>query len=193
MNLAIFGGTFDPVHCAHLTVAREAANQFGIDRVLFVVAANPPHKPNATHAGFEDRYRMVEIACDGEPLFEPSRLEQGSARSYSMHTIERVREGLATGDRLFFVIGADAFAEIQSWYRWRDVIRSVEFIVVTRPGHEYSTPDGARVHRLDTLALPVSSTELRKQLEAGESHREIPTSVLRYIRENKLYEATLTT
>lgn len=187
MKTAIFGGTFDPVHCAHLTVAREAAHQFGIDQVLFVVAANPPHKPNATHAPFEDRYRMVELACQGDSRFIPSRLEEGAARSYSIHTIDRVRAMLNPDDALYFLIGADAFAEIESWYRWRDVLAAVEFIVVTRPGHTYDTPPGARVHRLDTLALPVSSTDLRRRLAADENPDEISTAVLEYIRERSLY------
>lgn len=182
MKTAIFGGTFDPVHCAHITVAREAATQFGIDQVLFVVAANPPHKPGATHAPYEDRLRMVELACAGDPLFVPSRLEEGRERSYSIHTIERARPH-------YFIIGADAFAEIESWYRWRDVMRLVEFIVVTRPGHDYQTPEGARVHRLDTLALPVSSTDLRRQLAEGGSPSELPAPVLAYIREHHLYGA----
>lgn len=182
MSTAIFGGTFDPVHCAHITVAREAAHQFGIGEVLFVVAANPPHKPNATHAGFEDRYAMVQLACGGDPVLKPSRVEEGTERSYSIRTIERLRPR-------YFIIGADAFAEIESWYRWRDVIAAVEFIVVTRPGHEYHTPAGARVHRLDTLALPVSSTDLRRRLQDGESPAEIPPAVLRYIREKNLYAA----
>ncbi|MBS1876395.1 MAG: nicotinate (nicotinamide) nucleotide adenylyltransferase [Acidobacteria bacterium] len=189
MKTAIFGGTFDPVHCAHLTVAREAALGFGIDKVLFVVAANPPHKPNATHAPFEDRYRMVELACEGEPLFAPSRLEEGAERSYSIHTIERVRAGLGSDDALLFIIGADAFAEIESWRRWRDVMQAVEFIVVTRPGHVYRTPVGARVHRLDTLALPVSSTDLRRRLGAGEQPAELPSPVYRYILDKHLYGA----
>lgn len=189
MKVAIFGGTFDPVHCAHITVAREAAHQFGIDRVLFVVAANPPHKPDATHAAFEDRYRMVELACEGSPLFVPSRLEEGRERSYSIHTIERVRAGLRDGDSLYFIIGADAFADIESWHRWREVIALIEFIVVTRPGHQYKSPPGARVHRLDTLALPVSSTDLRRQLTAGESPSELPSTVLQYIRDHHLYGA----
>jgi nicotinate-nucleotide adenylyltransferase len=189
LKTAIFGGTFDPVHCAHITVAREAAIQFAIDRVLFVVAANPPHKPGATHAAFEDRYRMVELACQGESLFAPSRLEEGRERSYSIHTINRVRATIAEGELLYFIIGADAFAEIESWHRWQEVIRMVEFIVVTRPGHDYETPPGARVHRLDTLALPVSSTDLRVQLAAGESPKELPSAVLEYIRTGHLYGA----
>jgi nicotinate-nucleotide adenylyltransferase len=188
LKTAIFGGTFDPIHCAHLTVAREAAHQFGIDRVLFVVAANPPHKPGATGAPYEDRYRMVELACEGNPLFVPSRLEEGEARSYSIFTIERVR-ATAPDAELYFIIGADAFAEIRSWYRWTDVIRLVDFIVVTRPGHEYAAPPGCRVHRLDTIALPVSSSEIRRRLAAGESPPELPPAVLAYIREHKLYDA----
>lgn len=132
---------------------------------------------------------MVELACAGKPLFAPSRLEEGGERSYSIHTIERVRLTLPEGGPLYFIIGADAFAEIESWHRWQEVIRTVEFIVVTRPGHDYDTPAGARVHRLDTLALPVSSTDLRLQLAAGESPKELPTNVLEYIRTHHLYGA----
>jgi len=189
LKTAIFGGTFDPIHTAHLAVAREAARQFGIDQVLFVVAANPPHKPGATGAGYEDRYRMVELACAGEPLFVPSRLEEGTERSYSITTIGRVRSMQQASDALYFIIGTDAFAEIRSWYRWEDVVQSVDFIVVTRPGHEYSAPSGSRVHRLDTVALPVSSSEIRRRLAAGQAPPELPTRVLAYIREHGLYGA----
>ncbi len=187
MRLALFGGTFDPIHVAHLEVAREAARQFRLSRVLFVPAAQPPHKSGATSAGYEDRYHMVALACQGEPLFEASRLEAGNQRSYSIRTIEKVKAGLAPEDELFFLMGADAFAEIRTWYRWQDVIKEVEFIVVTRPGHDYSVPPGARVHRLDTLALPISSSEIRARLAAGESPPEVPPQVLAYIRERGLY------
>src|SRR5580658_2521315 len=155
MRTAIFGGTFDPIHRAHVLVAREAADTFALDRVLFIPAANPPHKE--TGASYEDRYKMVELACAGERRFEPSRLEEGREKSYSIHTIERVK---ALGGDVFFVIGADAFAEITNWYRWQDVIAAVDFIVVARPGHQYTSPAGARVHRLETVALPVSSSEV---------------------------------
>jgi nicotinate-nucleotide adenylyltransferase len=186
LNLAIFGGTFDPIHTAHLTVAREAAAQFQLDRILFVPAANPPHKSDLS-ADYEDRYRMVELACEGQPDFVPSRLESGKRKSYSIHTIEKVRAEMKPEDRLFFVIGADAFAEIGTWYRTEDVIRLVEFIVVTRPGHDYATPPAARVHRLDTLALPVSSSEVRQELAAGREPEELPPAVLSFIRERGLY------
>jgi nicotinate-nucleotide adenylyltransferase len=184
MKTAIFGGTFDPIHRAHIIVAREAADTFSLDRVLFIPAANPPHK--GAGASYEDRYKMVELACAGEPRFIPSRLEEGREKSYSIHTIERVKAQPGAGE-VFFVIGSDAFAEIRSWYRWEDVVRETEFIVVSRPGHAYSIPSGARVHRLETVALPVSSSETRIALARGEIPDELPPAVAQYIREHNLY------
>lgn len=186
-KIGLFGGTFDPVHLAHLTVAREAATRFGLDQVLFVVASHPPHKPEQTEASYEDRYRMVEAACAGEKLFVPSRLEQGAGKSFSILTIEKLRRLLAPGDEICFLIGADAFADLTTWYRWRDVVRAVRFIVVTRPGHDYAEPSGARVDRLETVALPISSSEIRAKLAAGERVSELPPAVAAYIRDHGLY------
>ena len=182
MRTAIFGGTFDPIHGAHLVVAREAAETFSLDRVLFIPAANPPLKEAG--ASYEDRYRMVQLACAADPRFVPSRLEEGAEKSYSIYTIERVH---AADGTVFFIIGSDAFAEIRSWFRWEDVIASVEFIVVARPGHLYVPPPGARVHRLETVALPVSSSEIRKALARGDDPPELPASVTGYIRDHHLY------
>jgi nicotinate-nucleotide adenylyltransferase len=185
MRLALFGGTFDPIHKAHLTVAREAAGQFHLDQVWFVPAAHPPHKSDQSGAPYEDRFRMTELACQADPRFIASRLEEGESKSYSLDTVERVRE---LGEQPYFIIGADAFAEITSWHRWQDLVRLTEFIVVTRPGHRYATPPGARVHRLETVALPVSSSEIRQKLAAGEIPADLPPAVGRYIAERKLYQ-----
>jgi nicotinate-nucleotide adenylyltransferase len=185
MRLALFGGTFDPIHNAHLTVAREAASQFHLDQVWFIPAAHPPHKSDHTGATYQDRFRMTELACQEDPRFVVSDLEAGGGKSYSVDTVERVR-GL--GEEPYFIIGADAFAEITSWHRWQDLLRLTEFIVVTRPGHQYATPVGARVHRLETVALPVSSSEIRKKLAAGQIPAELPPAVGRYIAERSLYQ-----
>jgi nicotinate-nucleotide adenylyltransferase len=190
LRLAIFGGTFDPIHNAHLAVAREAAAAFRLDEVWFVPAERPPHKAGMTHAPYEDRYRMVSLACREEPKFVASRLEQGTLSSYSIDTIEKVRARLDPGDELFFLIGADAFAEIQTWHRWQEVLRAVEFIVVSRPGNRYAVPEGARVHRLETVDLPVSSSEIRQRLARGEDDVPVPPAVLTYIRARDLYRAT---
>jgi nicotinate-nucleotide adenylyltransferase len=189
LRIALFGGTFDPIHNAHLAVAREARDRFLLDEVLFVPAARPPHKGRGAAAASEHRYRMVELACTGEKGFTPSRLEEAGGKSFSIRTIERVKAGLAPAARLFFLIGADAFAEIGAWYRSADVLRAVEFIVVARPGHDYGTPPGARVHRLDTVSLPVSSSDIRARLAAGLATAELPPPVLDYIRRHGLYGA----
>ena len=185
MRIAIFGGTFDPIHRAHLVVAREAAETFSLDRVLFIPAAHPPLKEAS--ASYEDRYRMVELACAGDSRFIASRLEEGPGKSYSIETIQRVKSQ-ADGE-IYFVIGADAFAEMPSWHRWKDVVNAVDFIVVARPGHFYKSPPGARVHRLETVALPVSSSEIRQALARGEMPAELPPAVGDYIRTRRLYGA----
>lgn len=184
MKRAIFGGTFDPIHNAHLVVAREAADAFGLDQVLMIPAGNPPHKGAGT--AYEHRFRMVELACSGDRRLIASRLEEGREKSFSIHTIERVK---AEGGDVYFIIGADAFAEIQTWYRWQDVVREARFIVVTRPGHGYECPAGADVLRLETVALPVSSSEIRERVARGEMPDEVPASVAEYIREQGLYSS----
>lgn len=184
MRLALFGGTFDPIHCAHITVAREAADQFELPRVLFIPAAHPPHKADSG-ASFEDRFRMVELACQVDPRFVASRIEEGEGHSYSIQTIEKLA---SPGTELYFIIGADAFAEITTWHRWQDVIRLSDFIVVTRPGHMYTSPPGARIHRLDTVALPVSSSQIRGKLASGLRPAELAEPVMRFIGEHGLYD-----
>ena len=127
---------------------------------------------------------MVELACNGEPRFEASRLEEGREKSYSILTIEKV---LAPGREVFFIIGSDAFAEIRTWYRWQDVVAAVEFIVVTRPGHTYEAPPDARIHELSGIALPISSSDIRESLAAGSLPSSLPSDVAGYIAQNGLY------
>jgi nicotinate-nucleotide adenylyltransferase len=182
---ALFGGTFDPIHNAHLAIAGEAASRLGLERILFVPAANPPHKPGAAIASWEDRVRMAELACAGDPRFEVSRIEEHANPSYSIDTIEKLL-ALGTGP-LAFLIGADAFADLRTWRRWLDVVRLVEFIVVTRPGARYDAPPGARVRELNGLDVPISSSAIREGIVRGARDLPIPAAVLRYIRERGLY------
>lgn len=187
MNIALLGGTFDPIHNAHLAIAEAARDEYALDRVLLIPAAHPPHKAGRSTAGYEHRYRMVELACRGRRALEASRLEEGEGKSYSMQTIERVRASLASSDRLYFLIGADAFAEVRSWYRWEDVLQAVEFIVVARPGHDYQVPPGGIAHPLRSVDLPVSSSAIRETLARGEVPRELPAPVAAYIQKHGLY------
>jgi nicotinate-nucleotide adenylyltransferase len=194
VNLAIFGGTFDPIHNAHLEVARAARRECFLDKILFVPAAQPPHKPDECVAPYEHRLEMVRIACLEHPAFEASNLEaptKDRQRSYTIHTIRRVQAQLTYHDRIFFLIGSDAFREITTWYHWRHIVHDVEFIVVNRPGflvEESMVPPGARVHWLRSVNSQISSSEIRRRLAAGQSIRGVlPPGVARYIARHGLY------
>ena len=187
MRLAIYGGTFDPIHNAHLAVAKAAADRWELQKVLLIPAGLPPHKFSGTRASYADRYRMVELACIEDCRFQASLLEAGEFRSYSIHTIQKVAANLTSADELYFIIGADAFAEIETWYRWKEVMEAVRFIVVSRPGHTYTIPAGATVHCLDDLDLPVSSSAIRARIALGFIDVPVPATVLHYIEIRRLY------
>ena len=194
MNIALYGGTFDPIHKGHLEVARAAADAFDLERVLLIPVGVPPHRGGRPEAPYADRYRMVELACEADARFVASDLEaeqEDGRPNYSIDTIQRVNSGLAAGDRLFFVIGCDAFVDIRTWHRWEEVVRGTEWIVVSRPGSECDeekVPKGARVHWLRDVAVPVSSTELRRRLREDERVADwLPGNVRECIRSRGLY------
>ncbi len=186
-RICLFGGTFDPIHIAHLKIANEALKTFNLNRVLFVPAANPPHKAGDAVSPFEDRFRMVEIAVSPYPSFVASRIESTGEINYTIDTVEQFRKDLSPDDQLYFLIGADAFGEIETWHRWQDLIKLIQFVVVSRPGEKFIEPATAVVHRLDGLDLQVSSSAIRRQLAHGETVPEVPVEVREYIAQRRLY------
>ncbi len=172
-GLALFGGAFDPIHRGHLQIAGEV-ERAGYDPVILVPSGNPPHKPMQT--AFAHRLAMARLVWP-----TVSAVEQDGIRSYTYDTLQHFPEPRT------FVIGADAFAEIESWHRWRDVISMTRFLVVSRPGFEYRIPPGAIVERLDSLALAVSSSEMRARLAAGQRPEALPEPVYDYIQRHGLY------
>jgi nicotinate-nucleotide adenylyltransferase len=186
-RVCVFGGTFDPIHTAHLHIAREALQHFALDRILFVPAAHPPHKDAFSVSPYIDRFKMVEIACKPYPAFTASRLEAGRAQSFTVDTMRRVRKELKPEDELFFLIGADAFDDLKTWKGWEELLTLTEFIVVARPESEYRVPEGARIHRMDGIALPVSSSTIRARLTAHEPTPELPGAVRAFIEKHGLY------
>ncbi|MBZ5553973.1 MAG: nicotinate-nucleotide adenylyltransferase [Acidobacteriia bacterium] len=136
MRVAIFGGTFDPIHRGHLRIARQVTRLLQLERVLFVTAARPPHKAAAqlTHAC--DRHAMVALALRSERRFVASNLELLSPleKNYSIDTLAQVRTQLHPSDELFFIMGADQFAEFRTWRDSDRLLESVALVVVSRPG-----------------------------------------------------------
>ena len=214
MNIAIFGGTFDPIHAGHLTAARAAQRRFHLDRVLFIPTGNPPHKIHDHLTDYAQRYAMVTVACAGEPRFIPSTIEaptvDGSPR-YSINTVRALRRKLRQHDRLFFLVGADAFLDLPHWREFRRLLDAVEFIVVSRPGFDVEAllqvppPDllparhllqkaetlrlrhGA-IHLLHGVDLPVASRDIRQAARARQPITGlVPKLVEEYILKEGLY------
>ncbi|HYG99851.1 MAG TPA: nicotinate-nucleotide adenylyltransferase [Terriglobales bacterium] len=150
MNVALFGGTFDPVHLGHLAVARAAQQRFQLGRVYLVPADVPPHKQKVPITPYHHRYAMLALATQGEKDIVPSLLEAPDAEggtqwgaNYSIDTVRRFKQTLKKSDRLFFLIGIDAFLDVAKWREPEALLRECEFIVVSRPGFSLADVAGA--------------------------------------------------
>src|SRR5271156_5422414 len=155
MNIGLFGGTFDPIHRGHLALARAARERCNLARILFVPANIPPHKQRQPLLAFPHRYAMIALATAQEKDFLPSLLEapedfdSGTAKgrtsvarpNYSIDTVKRLKLSLKKADRLFLLIGIDAFSDIAKWHQAEALFRECEFVVASRPG--YSLADVA--------------------------------------------------
>jgi nicotinate-nucleotide adenylyltransferase len=232
MNLAIFGGSFDPIHRGHLALARTAADRFSLRQVLFVPANVPPHKQKLPLTPFVHRYAMVALATQDEKRFWPSLLEAfplessggtkafASAQAkanYTIDTVRRLKETLKKSDRLFLLLGMDAFRDIAKWHEATALLAECEFVVASRPGYflrdvAESLPEGVRppasvtrpfqkqpatgdlvlpgvtLHLLDGVQQNVSATTIRAVAAQGKSlARWLDPRVAEYIRKTGLY------
>jgi nicotinate-nucleotide adenylyltransferase len=135
MRLGIMGGTFDPIHLGHLRAAEEIYWAFGLDRIVFVPAARPPHKEEAVAAAPLHRYEMVSLATVFTPYFSVSSIElQRPGRSYSVETVREFQKIHGPQTTLYFVVGVDAFLEMSGWRRARELLTRARVIVTARPG-----------------------------------------------------------
>jgi nicotinate-nucleotide adenylyltransferase len=139
-RIALFGGTFDPIHAGHIAVARAAERRFHLDQVIFIPCGRPPHKNAADLLPFAHRFAMVALACSGYPRFAPSLLEAGSGGRgeeifYSVDTVRRFRRtSCRRGDRLYFLLGADSFLQIATWKDYKTLLSLCDFVIANRPG-----------------------------------------------------------
>ena len=201
MRIGIMGGTFDPIHVGHLIVAECVADELRLDSVLFVPCFRPPHKGAGALSPPRRRYRMVELAVEGNPRFaaEPAEIERGGI-SYSVDTIKALRARYPRGTRLYFIIGADSLHEIHTWREYRRILSICTVVTAGRPGFDREgwTPteglfsDGAveslRRHFVRSPLIEVSATEIRRRKREGKSIRYlVPERVERYIERHGLY------
>lgn len=207
-SIAMLGGTFDPVHAGHLRSAVEVREALGLDEVRLVPAHIPPHRDKPV-AGAAQRRQMLELAVAGEPgLRVDARELQRQAPSYSFDTLTSLRAELGGDTALSLIVGMDAFARLDTWHRWRELLDIAHIIVVARPGCE--TPRSGAVAALlaerrsdagilkrqrsgsivslELTPLPISASLLRGLIGAGRSPRYLlPDAVWNYIREQRLY------
>ncbi len=139
-RIALFGGTFDPIHLGHLAVARAAQRRFHLDRVFFIPAGCPPHKTESDLSPFVHRFAMTTLACAGYPRFVPSLAEagpdgQGRRICYSVDTVRRFRKQFrGRGDHLYFLLGADSFLHFATWKNYEVLLGLCDFVIASRPG-----------------------------------------------------------
>ncbi|MGA2359210.1 MAG: nicotinate (nicotinamide) nucleotide adenylyltransferase [Terriglobales bacterium] len=233
MNIGLFGGSFDPIHRGHLALAQAAASRYALRQVLFVAANVPPHKQKPPVTAFIHRYAMVALATQDERRFVPSLLEApewataelrsaGQPRAavptnYSIDTVRRVKQTLKKSDRLFFLIGMDAFRDIANWREARALLGECDFIVASRPRYSLrdvaeSLPEdlrppaavirpfhkqpaqgdlflpGVTLHLLEGVHQNVSATAIRAAAAQGKPlARWLDPRVAEYIRKHGLY------
>jgi nicotinate-nucleotide adenylyltransferase len=247
MNIGLFGGTFDPVHRGHLALARTALEQYKLHRIYFVPANIPPHKQRQPLSPFIHRFAMLALATAQDKAFVPSLLEAPEERAapdrtypdrtypdrtdkdrtdkdrqekpnYTIDTIRRLKQSFKASDKLFLLLGMDAFADISKWHQAEALFRECEFVVANRPGYsladvanalpeslrprpevtrpfqkQAATGDlvlkGATIHLLGDLHQPASATGIRQAAAAGRPlGRFVDAPVADYIRKTQLYK-----
>lgn len=194
-RLGILGGTFNPVHLGHLIIASFAADELGLDRVLFMPAQTPPHKLDSGIIDASHRAAMVRLAIGDDPRFSFSDMDmRGEGPSYTVDLLDRVQEE-SPGADVFFIIGADSLRDFPSWHRPEEIIRLASLAVARRPGVviDVTMLDALpglrnRVALFDSPLIEISSTEIRERAAHGRAITWlVPPVVERYIREHGLY------
>jgi nicotinate-nucleotide adenylyltransferase len=235
MNIGLFGGTFDPVHRGHLALARAALEHYKLHRIHFVPAHIPPHKQQQPLSPFVHRFAMLALATAAEKAFVPSMLEapdesvppvrkqrgeksENDKPNYTIDTVRRLKKSFKAADKLFLLIGMDAFAEIAQWHEAEALFRECEFVVASRPGYsladvanalpeslrprpEVTRPfqkqaaagdlvlKGVTIHLMADLHQPASATAIRQAAAAGKPlGRFVDAPVGEYIKKIGLYK-----
>jgi nicotinate-nucleotide adenylyltransferase len=215
LRLGLFGGTYNPIHSGHVQAAQIVRDRFDLDQVWFIPSHIPPHKSSDEVASSEHRMNMVRLAVTGIPGLIPSSIEiEDEGTSYSILTLGKIKKHFPAA-HLFFILGVDAFVEIDTWRSYEQVLEQCSFIVISRPGYDLQKAkdvlDGAYANRMlevieeDDLsqakeltfkiylisidALDIASTQIRKTVKTGGIISGlVPLPVEEYIKEHKLYQ-----
>jgi nicotinate-nucleotide adenylyltransferase len=196
MRIALFGGTFDPPHRGHLSIATAAADAFHLDSILFAPAGRQPLKAEDHSSPFSDRLAMTALACANDPRFQPSTLDAPRPDGLPNFTVDALAQLRAErpGDLIFNLVGADSFLLLPHWHQPARLLELAEWIVVSRPGFPLDglpllAEERSRVHFLQTVHEDVAATTLRERLSTGDPcHDLLPETVSSYALTHHLYK-----
>ena len=198
-KVGIMGGTFDPIHFGHLVIAEHIRCEYNLEKVLFVPAGIPPHKTEMGVSESKHRYFMTLLATITNPYFEVSKIEiDNDEVSYTINTIRKLKEIYQKNTELYFITGADAICELDSWKNVEELLHSASFIAATRPGldskvvdekiNELEIKNNAHIRKINVPALAISSTDIRDKIKKQQSIKYLlPESVEYYIYKHGLY------
>jgi nicotinate-nucleotide adenylyltransferase len=192
VRIGIMGGVFDPIHIGHLFTAEEARINYCLDKVIFVPCLNPTHKRNDRVTDVRHRLKMSYLATESNPYFEVSKIEiNRSGPSYTIDTIKDFRSIYGWDAKIFFITGADAFLEIESWYKKEELLTMCQFVAATRPGYDLDKLHNNFKKVLKIMEIPllaISSTDIRNRIRNSLSIKYIVLEEVRdYIYRNELY------
>lgn len=216
MRWGLMGGTFDPIHLAHLRCAQDILEDYGLERIVFIPSATPPLKHGPGVTPYEHRERMVRLALEGNPAFAFSDVEnRREGRSYTVDTIGYFRRTFGKELEISFILGQDAFLDIRRWKDWRRLLTLCRFIVMSRPGWGrgalrkalpaaeasqfvydrkalgYRGPSGSLISFARVTALAIGATDIRERVKSGRSIRYlVPDEVREYIEKHGLYKGS---
>jgi nicotinate-nucleotide adenylyltransferase len=212
-RFGVLGGTFSPIHIGHLRAAEEAIEALELDSFLFLPAAVPPHKTAQPILAFEHRWRLLTLAIAGNPHFRASDMELHlSGKSYTVRSLIALHERFQGDSEIYFLLGLDSFLEIHTWWRYRELFRLAQLVVMRRPSYSdedlerllqeqvsgqyrwdaaqsaFAHPTLLPVHYLKMTRIDVSSTQIRRLVAQGKSIRYlVPQDAISYILDNRLY------
>lgn len=217
LRVAVYGGTFDPVHKGHLAIAHSVSELFEIDRVLFIPAFVAPHKRDVKSSSAWHRYAMLALATQDEKKFKLSTIElDAPEKPFTIQTLSRLQEMFGGDVKLFFIMGADSWLDIRTWHDWENLLLTNNHIVITRPNYDLAMnhvteavrekiidvrgKDKNEVHELlkseskiyvtDVVQMDVSASKIRQDVREGNENwtNGVPVSVVEYIKKYQLYK-----